>query len=90
MTAIAAAFTSAVFAAFWIAFTPIGAPVIEGVQGRYLQLAFVLAGLALAAAAPLGIRMARLRGPLLLLSLSLQAAAIVHGVGELRFYWSTW
>lgn len=89
MAAIAAAFTSAVFVAFWIAFTPLGAPVIEGVQGRYLQLAFLLAGWAVIAAAPLGIRMARLRAPLLGLALSLQAAALVHGVGEFRFYWSS-
>ena len=88
MMLLAAAFSVAIFLAFWAAFSPPGSAVIRGVQGRYFLPAFLLVAWALAAAAPAGGALARLRSPLLVLALSLQAAALVYGVADFRFYWS--
>ena len=88
MAALALLFTCAIFGAFWLAFSPPGAAVIEGVQGRYFQLAFLLAGWAIVIAAPVGARLARLRAPAFAAALVLQAAALAYGLEHFRFYWA--
>ncbi|WP_448207497.1 DUF2142 domain-containing protein [Azospirillum sp. sgz302134] len=47
----APAYILLVMAAFWVGFTPVGAPVVEGLQGRYFLPALLLVLLALAMAA---------------------------------------
>jgi uncharacterized membrane protein len=88
MGALAALFTCAVFGAFWIAFTAPGSAVIQGVQGRYFQIAFMLAALAVVCAAPSSTALKRLRALLLALALALQAAALIHGIEHFHFYWA--
>jgi len=44
MAGVAAVFSCAIFFAFWAAFSPPGAAVIQGVQGRYFLPAFLLGG----------------------------------------------
>lgn len=88
MAALAALFTSLIFLAFWLTFSPSNAAVIQGVQGRYFQLAFLLIGWALVYAAPFGNALRQLRSPLLILGLILQMASLLQGVEKFRFYWA--
>ena len=87
MTALSALFTTVIFLAFWFAFSPLNAAVIQGVQGRYFQLAFLLVGWACVCAAPFGDFFKRLRSPLLGLGLALQLISLLYGVEHFRFYW---
>lgn len=88
MAALALLFTFAIFGAFWLAFSPPGSPVIEGVQGRYFQLAFLLAGWAIVCAAPAGVRLGWLRTPAFSVALALHVTALVYGLEHFRFYWA--
>jgi uncharacterized membrane protein len=88
MAALALLFTCAIFGAFWLAFSPPGSAVIEGVQGRYFQLAFLLAGWAMVCAAPARDRLGWLRTPAFSVALILQAAALAYGLEHFRFYWA--
>lgn len=71
------------------AITPSNAAVIQGVQGRYFQLVFLLIGWALVCAAPFGKVFQRWRAPLLILGLVLQTVSLLQGMGEFRFYWAS-
>lgn len=88
MATLAALFTSLIFLAFWLTFTPPNAAVIQGVQGRYFLLAFLLIGWALVYAAPFGNALRQHRTPLLILGLGLQAASLLQGIEKFRFYWA--
>lgn len=87
MTALSALFVIVVFLAFWFAFSPPDASVIQGLQGRYFQLAFLLVGWACVLTAPFGDSLRRLRSPVLCLGLALQLASLLYGVEHYRFYW---
>ena len=89
MVALAALFTGVIFLAFWLSFSPSNAAVIQGVQGRYFQLVFLLIGWALVCAAPFGKVFQRWRAPLLILGLVLQTVSLLQGMGEFRFYWAS-
>ena len=88
MVALAVLFTLAIFGAFWLAFSPPGSTVIEGVQGRYFQLAFLLVGWATICAAPVGDWFVQLRTPAFAIALIMQATALAYGLEHFRFYWS--
>ena len=88
MAALAALFTILIFLAFWLTFSPPSAAVIQGVQGRYFLLAFLLLGWALVYAAPFGNVLRQLRSPLLILGLALQMMTLLQGVEKFRFYWA--
>ena len=88
MAALAALFTSLIFLAFWLTFSPPGSAVIQGVQGRYFQLAFLLTGWALVCAAPVGAYFQRLLTPLFIVGLTLQMASLLQGIEAFRFYWT--
>ena len=87
MATLAVVFTCVVFLAFWLTFSPPGSAVIQGVQGRYFQLAFLLTGWALVCAAPFRAYFQRLLAPLFIVGLTLQMASLVQGIGAFRFYW---
>jgi hypothetical protein len=89
MGALALLFTCAIFGAFWLAFSPPGSAVIEGVQGRYFQPAFLLAGWAIVCAVPAAAWLRRLQVPAFSVSLMLQATALAYGLEHFRFYWSS-
>lgn len=88
MAALAALFTCIIFLAFWLTFSPSNAAVIQGVQGRYFLLAFLLIGWALVCAAPFGNALRQLRSPLLILGLTLQMVSLLQGIENFRFYWA--
>lgn len=88
MAALALVFTCVVFLAFWLTFSPPDSAVIEGVQGRYFQLAFLLIGWALVCAAPFGSVFQRLLTPLFIASLTLQTASLLQAMEAFRFYWT--
>ena len=87
MATLAVVFTCVIFLAFWLTFSPPGSAVIQGVQGRYFQLAFLLTGWALVCAAPFGAYCQRLVTPLFIVGLTLQMASLVQGIEAFRFYW---
>ena len=89
MATLAVVFTCVIFLAFWLSFSPSNAAVIQGVQGRYFQLVFLLIGWALVCAAPFGKVFQRWRAPLLILGLVLQTVSLLQGMGEFRFYWAS-
>jgi uncharacterized membrane protein len=88
MAALAALFTCIIFLAFWLTFSPSNAAVIQGVQGRYFLLVFLLIGWALVCAAPFGNALRQLRSPLLILGLTLQMVSLLQGIENFRFYWA--
>lgn len=88
MATLAAIFTCIVFLAFWLTFSPLNAAVIQGVQGRYFQLVYLLIGWALVYAALFGRVLQRFLFPLLILGLTLQMASLLQGIEDFRFYWA--
>jgi uncharacterized membrane protein len=88
MLALAVLFTSIIFLAFWLAFSPPNAAVIQGVQGRYFQIAFLLVGWSCVIAAPVGDMLRRLRLPLLCAGLALQMACLFLALDHFYFYWA--
>ena len=88
MATLAVVFTCVIFLAFWLTFSPPGSAVIQGVQGRYFQLAFLLTGWALVCAAPFGAYCQRLVTPLFIVGLTLQMASLLQGIEAFRFYWT--
>lgn len=86
----AVAYVLLLMAAFWVAFTPVGAPVVEGIQGRYFLLPELMALLGVAAAAgawePAGPRRV-LRLALFAAALALNGAVLVQVLHAWRALW---
>lgn len=84
---LAALYVAALLLAFRIGFGPPRSLTIEGVQGRYLLLPFLLLLLALAYAAPSRIGLPRAAAPLLLGCLALDLGAAVVALGHFAAVW---
>lgn len=88
--AAAAGYVLLVMAAFWVGFTPVGAPMVLGLQGRYFLPAQALVLLALAAAAgpwsPAGLRRG-LRLALFAGMLALNGAVLADVLAAWRALW---
>jgi hypothetical protein len=85
---VAASLYLAVLLAFWIAFTPLNAATIGGLQGRYFHAAYALAFIAIALAAPAGRWLGYLRAPLFLAVLALHARALTETIPGFARMWA--
>ena len=86
-TALAAGFAVLLLAAFWLGYTQPGSPTIDGIQGRYFYVFYMLASIAIIAASPLGSRVQRLRAPLLYGFLLVDGLSLSMALRHFHPYW---
>ena len=87
LAAIAASFLFALLLAFFVGYTRSGAELVEGMNGRYLFLFYLLAGWAIASVNPLGSRLRVLRAPIFCAVMAMNTAIILAGLHWFRERW---